>query len=88
MKKFLLLVVLTLLLGLAGCAAPTETPQILATTKPVYDLTRHLCADTDLSVGLLISENVSCLHDYSLSVERSVRRRIGRFHVRPAQSLR
>lgn len=70
MKKFFLLVVLTLLLGLAGCAAPTETPQILATTKPVYDLTRHLCADTDLSVGLLISENVSCLHDYTLSVEQ------------------
>lgn len=68
MKKLALVLVVCLLLGLVGCSAPQETPQILATTKPVYDLTSHLCKDTPLSVGLLISENVSCLHDYSLSV--------------------
>ena len=70
MKKFYLLLVLVLLTGLLGCSEPVQTPQIIATTKPVYDMTRHLCADTELSVGLLIQENVSCLHDYSLNVQQ------------------
>ena len=68
MRKLSLLFVALFLVGLMGCSAPQTSVQILATTKPVYDLTYYLCADTDLSLGLLISENVSCLHDYSLSV--------------------
>lgn len=68
MRKLSLLLAVMLLVCLVGCSASQETPQIMASTKPVYDLTYHLCADTDLSVGLLISESVSCLHDYSLSV--------------------
>lgn len=70
MRKISLLLVVVLLAGLVGCTAPRETPRIVATTKPVYDLTYQLCADTDLSVGLLINESVSCLHDYSLSVDQ------------------
>ena len=68
MRKLSLLLVLALLVGLVGCSAPAETPRILATTKPVYDFTTLLCHGTNLSVGLLIDESVSCLHDYSLSV--------------------
>ena len=68
MKKLSLLWVVILLLGLTGCSAPGETPQIIATTKPVYDFTAYLCQGTDLSVGLLIDQSVSCLHDYSLNV--------------------
>ena len=71
MKRLSLLLVIALLLGLMGCSAAEEPPQIIATTKPVYDFTRQLCAGTELSVGLLISDNVSCLHDYSLSVEQA-----------------
>lgn len=70
MRKISLLLVVVLLAGLMGCSAPQPTPQIMATTKPVYDFTSYLCADTELSVGLLISESVSCLHDYSLSVDQ------------------
>ena len=70
MRKLSLLLVIALLVGLVGCSAVRETPRIMATTKPVYDLTYQLCADTDLSVGLLINESVSCLHDYSLSVNQ------------------
>lgn len=70
MKKISLLLVLALLAGLLGCSAPQATPQILATTKPVYDFTSRICAGTDISVGLLINESVSCLHDYSLSVNQ------------------
>lgn len=68
MRKISLILILALLVGLLGCSAPP--PQILATTKPVYDLTRRICAGTDLSVSLLINESVSCLHDYSLSVNQ------------------
>ena len=68
MRKLSLILILALLTGLLGCSAPP--PQILATTKPVCDLTNRICAGTDLSVSLLINESVSCLHDYSLSVEQ------------------
>lgn len=68
MKKLSLVLAAIFLLALSACSVPVNTPQIMATTKPVYDLTQYLCADTDLSVGLLINESVSCLHDYSLSV--------------------
>ena len=67
MKKISLLLVLAVLLALSGCA-PSATPQIVATTKPVYDFTTYLCSGTDLTVGQLITDGVSCLHDYSLNV--------------------
>lgn len=70
MRKISLLLVAVLLAGLLGCSTPQTTPQILATTKPVYDFTSRICAGTELSVGLLVNESVSCLHDYSLSVEQ------------------
>lgn len=67
MKKFCLLLVALLVVATCGCAPSEETAPIMATTRPVYDLTTALCRDTPLEVGLLITENVSCLHDYSLS---------------------
>ena len=70
MRKLSFILAVVILLGLAGCAAPAQTPQIIATTKPVYDFTSYLCADTGLTVGLLINDSVSCLHDYSLSVSQ------------------
>ena len=70
MKKISFLLVAVLLIGLMGCTTPHATPQIMTTTKPVYDLTHHLCGGTGLSVGLLINESVSCLHDYTLSVQQ------------------
>lgn len=70
MKKRVLPLLLVLALLLPGCAATTPTAQIVATTKPVYDFTTALCSGTELEVGLLISDSVSCLHDYSLSVSQ------------------
>lgn len=69
MKK-LLLFTLILCLFLPGCSQVSEDIQIVATTQPVYDLTHRLCEDTGLSVTRLITENVSCLHDYSLQVDQ------------------
>lgn len=68
MKKLLPLLLLSLLL--TACA-PAEAPaQIAATTLPVYDFTVRLCQGTDLSVTRLVTEQVSCLHDYSLNVRQ------------------
>lgn len=68
MRKLSLLLIIALLVAVTGCSAPRETPKVMASTKPVYDFVSRICADTDISVGLLINESVSCLHDYSLSV--------------------
>ncbi len=68
MKKILTLLLLSFLL--AGCA-PSEAPaQIAATTLPVYDFTSRLCQGTDLTVTRLVTQQVSCLHDYSLNVRQ------------------
>ena len=53
---------------LSGCGKAETPPDIAATTLPVYDFTQALCQDTPLRVGRLITESVSCLHDYSLKV--------------------
>ena len=67
MRRFSLLLVCLFLVGLCGCVQTDSNVDIVATTKPVYDFTRALCEGTELEVSLLISDNVSCLHDYSLS---------------------
>ena len=55
---------------LCGCS-PKEAPaQIAATTLPVYEFTSRLCQDTPLTVTRLVTEEVSCLHDYSLNVRQ------------------
>ena len=69
MKRFLIpILILTLLLS--GCVATEAPAQIAATTLPVYEFTARLCAGTDITVTRLVTENVSCLHDYSLNVRQ------------------
>ena len=69
MKKFfLVLLVLCLIPVTAGCKEKPKGNTVVATTKPVYDFTLALCKDTDIAVTLLITENLSCLHDYTLQV--------------------
>lgn len=65
-----LICILILLVLLSGCAVQHAEADIVATTKPVYDFTVYLCRGTDLNVSLLISQEVSCLHDYALSVSQ------------------
>ena len=67
MKKIFLLLLPVLLL--CGC---TQTPaaDIAATTLPVYDFTSALCQGTPLTVTRLVTEEVSCLHNYSLNVRQ------------------
>ena len=68
MKKLLLLNAILLIL-LTGCKQ-TAPAQIVATTLPVYEFTSTLCEGTGLSVSQLITEDVSCLHDYTVQVSQ------------------
>ena len=69
MKKNIPILLICSLL-LVGCEAKTPAPDITATTLPVYEFTQALCQGTGLTVGRLITESVSCLHDYSLNVDQ------------------
>lgn len=68
MKRVL---ILSLLLSLLLCGCAQEAPaQIAATTLPVYEFTARLCEGTGITVTRLVTEQVSCLHDYSLNVRQ------------------
>ena len=67
MKKFFLLLLPLLLL--CGCSREPSA-DIAATTLPVYDFTSALCQGTPLTVTRLVTEEVSCLHNYSLNVRQ------------------
>lgn len=66
MKKRIVLLILVALL-MTACTAK-NSGQIAATTLPVYEFTAALCEGTGITVSRLVTENVSCLHDYSLQV--------------------
>ena len=71
MKKIILFIsALLLLCLLAGCAAQAAPARIAATTLPVYEFTARLCEGTPITVTRLVTEEVSCLHDYSLNVKQ------------------
>lgn len=69
MRRFFALLGLILLL-LSGCAKQEKKAEIAATTLPVYEFTSRLCEGTGISIVRLVTENVSCLHDYSLNVQQ------------------
>ncbi len=68
MKRLLIPFLLFFLLR--GCAAPSDPALIAASTLPVYEFTSTLCEGTGLSVTRLVTEQISCLHDYSLNVKQ------------------
>lgn len=70
MKAVISLLIATVLcIGLVGCTKQPAT-DIVATTLPVYEFTNKLCEGTDLKISRLITESVSCLHDYTLKTEQ------------------
>ncbi len=71
MKKYKVCLILILIVGLlAGCAPAGQQPQVAATTMPVWQFTSILCQGTEIAVSRLVTESVSCLHDYSLQVSQ------------------
>ncbi len=69
MKKQLLCLGLIVLL-LSGCGPAEKEAELAATTLPVYEFTQRLCQGTGITITRLVTENVSCLHDYSLKVSQ------------------
>ena len=62
---------LLLALLLPGCAAGQQTSSaIAATTAPVAEFAEAIVQGSGLSVTRIITDSVSCLHDYSLSVRQ------------------
>ena len=71
MKRFLsFLISIILCISLVGCDTAKEKTQVVATTLPVYEFTHALCNGTGIGVKQLITESVSCLHDYTLQVSQ------------------
>lgn len=70
MKKTVFILIFAMLAGLFGGCAKAETADIAATTLPVYQFTSMLCEGTGLTVTRLVTESVSCLHDYTLRVDQ------------------
>lgn len=68
MKKTIILMAILCLLS--GCTPAEPAADIAATTLPVYEFTQRLCDGTGLQVTRLVTESVSCLHDYSLNVRQ------------------
>ncbi len=68
MKRMISLLLLLALLCLGGCGESVQAGGIAATTLPVYEFTSILCQGTGIPVTQLVTESVSCLHDYALSV--------------------
>ena len=70
MKRLIQTVIaLGLCLMMAGCSTQT-TVQVAATTMPVYFFASQICEGTPITVARLITEEVSCVHDYTLTVSQ------------------
>lgn len=68
MKKFVPILLCAALL-LTACA-PAPQAEIAATTLPVYQFTQRIADGSGLTVTRLVTESVSCLHDYTLTVRQ------------------
>ncbi|MBE6951683.1 MAG: zinc ABC transporter substrate-binding protein [Ruminococcaceae bacterium] len=68
MKKIVPILLCAALL-LSACA-PAPQAQIAATTLPVYQFTARIVEGSGLTVTRLVTESVSCLHDYTLTVRQ------------------
>jgi len=63
------LIALLLVLPFYGCAT-NEQYDVAATTLPVYEFTTRLCQGASITVGRIVTQSVSCLHDYTLQVSQ------------------
>lgn len=66
--KLILAAIMSVLL--CGCAPSAGSARIAATTLPVWEFSSRLCVGTPITVTRLVTEQVSCLHDYSLNVRQ------------------
>ena len=67
-KTITIILLLCCIFCMGGCSAEPKEYHIVATTRPVYDIAVFLCQGTDLNIKRLVTENLSCLHNYTLQV--------------------
>lgn len=70
MKKLFIFALILIVLLICGCSKQVSNYDIVTTTLPVYDFATALCEGTELQIGRLVTESVSCLHDYTLQVSQ------------------
>ena len=71
MKKVIsCFILISMLVLFCGCSQNGTESEIVATTGPVYQFADRICQGTDLTVTQLITEEVSCLHDYTLQTSQ------------------
>lgn len=70
MKKSICLIFVFLLLLTACGSVPIPQGGVAATTAPVAQFAQAIVQGTQLPVHQIITDSVSCLHDYSLSVRQ------------------
>ena len=71
MKRIVALLLLCALL-FTGCGKKSNHDGIVlaATTKPVAEFTAAIASGTGIEIRLMVTENVGCLHDYTLTVRQ------------------
>ena len=69
MKRIVPIILIISILCLCGCS-PKDSVQVAATTMPIYDFATRICEGTGVRITRLITENVSCLHDYTLQTSQ------------------
>lgn len=72
-QKLSAILLAALLLTISSCSEKAETDDgarmtIAATTYPVYLFTTAVTENTGVNVELIINQEVSCLHDYTLTI--------------------
>lgn len=70
MKKIAIPIVLLLCMLTTGCRSIDKPAQIVTTTLPIYEFTSEICEGTNITVKKLITQDVSCVHDYTLNVDQ------------------
>ena len=70
MKRFFFMIILICAFVMCSCSVTNTQTQIAATTLPVYEFATYLCEDTPLCITRLVTESVSCLHDYTLQTKQ------------------
>ena len=96
MKKRLFLLVLAALLLLSGCASgqssaaqqEDDSLHILATTWPVYCFAQAVTEGAEnISLDLLVQDKLTCVHDYTLTVNDMKRIEAARMRIRQYECL-
>lgn len=70
MKTIGKMLIIPLLCVMLTACAPEQPAPVAATTMPVHQFASAICRDTPIAVTRLITEEVSCVHDYTLTVSQ------------------